>query len=59
MHQFRGLLMLAAAGVAFYRAWRMHSERDALIAFALGLLAVALAVWHLTRSPRRVRLPHT
>ncbi|MGO9436694.1 MAG: hypothetical protein ACLPH3_02370 [Terracidiphilus sp.] len=49
MEQARGILMLVAAGVAFYRGWRIHTGRDALLAIVLGVLALGLAVWHLTR----------
>jgi hypothetical protein len=57
MNQFRGILMLAAAGIAFYRGWRMHTGRDAIFAFGLGVLAAGLAVWHLTRSSRDAGRP--
>ncbi|HUD56736.1 MAG TPA: hypothetical protein VMR02_16015 [Terracidiphilus sp.] len=57
MEQVRGMLMLLAAGVAFYRGWKIHTGREALFAFGLGVLALGLAVWHLTRATRRGRLP--
>ncbi len=57
MEQARGILMLVAAGIAFYRGWKIHTGREALLAFGLGVLAMGLAVWHLTRATRRVRLP--
>ena len=50
MEQARGMLMLVAAGIAFYRGWKIHTGREALAAFALGVLALGLAVWHLTRG---------
>jgi hypothetical protein len=54
MNHFRGILMLVAAGVAFYRGWKIHSGEYAVMAYALGVLAVGLAVWHLTHAlPRR------
>jgi uncharacterized membrane protein len=59
MEQARGMLMLLAAGVAFYRGWKIHTGREALLAFGLGLLALGLAVWHLARATRRVRLPRS
>jgi hypothetical protein len=55
MQPFRGLLMLVAAAVAFYRGWKIHTGREALVAFALGVLALGLAVWHLTQEPLRSR----
>ena len=57
MEQARGMLMLVAAGIAFYRGWKIHTGREALAAFALGVLARGLAVWHLTRASRRVHSP--
>ena len=57
MEQVRGMLMLLAAGVAFYRGWKIHTGREALFAFGLGVLALGLAVWHLTRASRRVHSP--
>lgn len=55
MQPFRGLLMLVAAGVAFYRGWKIHTGREALVAFGLGVLALGLAVWHLTYGRRASR----
>jgi hypothetical protein len=57
MEQTRGMLMLLAAGVAFYRGWKIHTGREALLAFGLGVLALGLAVWHLTRATKRARWP--
>jgi len=54
MQHFRGILMLVAAGIAFYRGWRIHTGNHALMAYVLGAFALGLAVWHLTRSlPQR------
>lgn len=43
--------MLAAAGVAFFRGWRIHDGHAALLAFGLGALALGLAIWHFSRKP--------
>lgn len=51
MNQFRGVLMLMAATVAFWRGWKIHTGNTALLGYGLGVLAVGLAVWHLTRKP--------
>jgi len=45
--------MLAAAGIAFWRGWKIHTGNHALWAYGLGALALGLAVWHLTRKPDR------
>ncbi|HEX4757056.1 MAG TPA: hypothetical protein VH308_03705 [Terracidiphilus sp.] len=51
MNHFRGILMLVAAGIAFWRGWKIHTGHVALLAYGLGALAVGLAIWHLTRKP--------
>jgi len=47
--------MLLAAAVAFWKGWELHGGRAAMLLFGLGALALALAVWHLTREARRPR----
>lgn len=56
MNQFRGLLMLLAAGIAFWRGWKIHTGHTALLGYGLGVLALGLAIWHLTRKPDRPRV---
>jgi hypothetical protein len=56
MNHFRGVLMLVAAGIAFWRGWKIHTGHVALLAYALGTLALGLAVWHLTRKPDKPRV---
>ncbi len=51
MSHVRGTLMLVAAAIAFYRGWRIHTGQSAWMAYGLGLLALALALWHLLRTP--------
>jgi len=55
MQPFRGFLMLVAAGVAFYRGWKIWPGHHAWLAFGLGVLALGLAVWHLTHLSRQER----
>jgi len=50
MNHFRGILMLVASGIAFYRGWKIHTGSTALLGYGLGVLALGLAVWHLTRQ---------
>jgi len=45
--------MLAAAGIALWKGWKIHTGHAALWACGLGTLALGLAVWHLTRKPDR------
>jgi len=50
--------MLAASGVAFWRGWRIHAAgHNAWLAIALGVLALAMAIWHMTRKTEPSR-PH-
>lgn len=54
MNHLRGIVMLVAAGMAIYRGWKIHTGHQALLAYGLGAMALALAVWHLTRNaPQR------
>jgi hypothetical protein len=47
--------MLIAGCFALFEAWHVLTGHRALLAFALGLLAIALGVWHLTRrDPKRL-----
>ena len=50
MSHFRGILLLAAGSFALYHGWRVHSGRQVLWAYGLGVLAIALGIWRLTRS---------
>jgi len=50
MNQFRGILMLAASAVGFYKGWKIHTGSSALLGYTLGVLALAMALWHLTRK---------
>lgn len=56
MNRVRGMLMLLVAGVAFWRGWKIHSGHVALLGYGLGVLALGLAAWHLTRRPDRPRV---
>ena len=47
MSPFRGVVMIAAAGVAFYLGWKRLAGREAFVAFSLGAAALGLGVWHL------------
>jgi hypothetical protein len=50
MQPLRGVLMLVAAGIAFYRGWEMRPSAHAWMAFGLGVLALGLGAWHLVRG---------
>jgi hypothetical protein len=56
MNPFRGILMIIAAAIAFWRGWQIHTGRYAWLSFGLGILAIGLAMWHFL-SPRGHRPP--
>ena len=43
--------MAVVACVAFWRGFQLHSGRMAFAACSLGVLALALATYHLVRKP--------
>ena len=54
----RGVVMLIAAAVAIWKGWQIHRGEKAALAYGLGALALAMALWHLTRpapGDRRLR----
>ena len=57
MNHFRGMLMLVASAFAFYKGWKIHTGPTALLGYGLGVAALGLAIWHLTRSAPQIRVP--
>lgn len=55
MNPFRGILMIVAACIAFWRGWQIHHGHYAWMAYSLGVLALALAVWHFVHTANRSR----
>lgn len=50
--------MLIAAAIAIWKGWQIHRGETAVLAYGLGALALAMAVWHLARpaaGTRRLR----
>jgi hypothetical protein len=50
VNRIRGIVMLLAAALAFWKGWQLHRGEPAVIACGLGMLALTLGVWHLFRS---------
>jgi hypothetical protein len=50
VNRIRGIVMLLACAVAVWKGWQIHRGETAVLAYGLGALALALAVWHLTRK---------
>ncbi len=42
--------MVIAACISFWEGWRLRNTHYAISAAGLGVLALALGVWHLTRK---------
>lgn len=55
MDRFRGILMLGLGAFAIYRGFMFHSGQNALVAFSLGMVSIAVGVWRLTRKPPQLR----
>ncbi|MGA2809542.1 MAG: hypothetical protein ABSE87_15545 [Terracidiphilus sp.] len=55
MNQARGIIMIILGGVALYQGWTLHTGQHALLAYGLGVLAVAVGIWRLTRKPPQPR----
>jgi hypothetical protein len=51
LSRFRGVVMLVIACVAFWRGYKIHTGSMVFTAYGLGVLALALGVWHLMRKP--------
>jgi len=63
MNPVRGFVMLLAAAFAAWKGWKIHTGMHAWEAYGLAVLALGMAVWHLTRpatdaGSRRARLPN-
>jgi drug/metabolite transporter superfamily protein YnfA len=55
VNRVRGIVMLLAGCFALYEGWRMLTGRRAVLAIILGVVALGLAAWHLTRKePKRL-----
>jgi len=47
--------MLLAAAVAMWKGWQIHHGKWAAAAWVLGVLALAMGAWHLTRPAPQPR----
>jgi UDP-N-acetylmuramyl pentapeptide phosphotransferase/UDP-N-acetylglucosamine-1-phosphate transferase len=54
--RIRGIVMLLAAALAMWKGWQIHRGEAAVLAYLLGVLALAMGVWDLRRKapPPRV-----
>jgi uncharacterized membrane protein HdeD (DUF308 family) len=51
MNQIRGVVMLLLGGFALYQGWKIHSGNQALWAYGLGIVAILVGIWRITRKP--------
>jgi hypothetical protein len=59
LNPVRGIVMIVAAAIAFWKGWQIHHGETAVLAYGLGALALAMGVWHLTRDRRRTPTPRS
>lgn len=55
MNRIRGIVMVLAGAGAIWKGWQIHRGELAVLAYGLGILALALGVWHLTRKEAAAR----
>jgi hypothetical protein len=53
VNRLRSIVLLLAAVLAIWKGWQIHRGERALVAYGLGALALALAIWLLTRKAER------
>jgi Na+/H+ antiporter NhaD/arsenite permease-like protein len=46
----RGVVLILFGVLALYRGWMLHGGERAWIAYGLGVIAVAIGVFHIARS---------
>lgn len=54
--RIRGIVMLIAGIAVLGKGWQIHRGETAALAYGLGVVALALATWHLTRKPPQPRI---
>jgi len=50
VNRIRGIVMFIAAALAIWKGWQIHRGEMAVLAYGLGVLALAMGVWHLMRK---------
>jgi hypothetical protein len=51
MDAFRGVVLIVFGVLALYRGWTLHAGRTALLAYALGVVSLAIGAWRVTHKP--------
>ena len=55
VNRIRGVVMLLAGAIAGWKGWQIRHGEQAMIAYGLAALALAIGAWHLTRSAPAAR----
>lgn len=53
MNAVRGILLFGLGVFALYKGWLIHTGQKAWLAYALGLVAIALGIWRLLRRENK------
>lgn len=53
MNAVRGIILFGMGVFAIYEGWRIHVGERAWLAYLLGVVAIGLGVWRLTRTEKR------
>ncbi|MDE3187922.1 MAG: hypothetical protein KGM96_10430 [Acidobacteriota bacterium] len=57
MSKMRGIVLIVLGVLALYHGWTMHPSHPALLAYALGAVAIAIGIWRVTQKPPPRRQP--
>jgi hypothetical protein len=56
MGPMRGVILIIFGILAVYRGWTLHAGLQALLAYALGVVSLAIGGWRVSRRTARRRL---
>jgi hypothetical protein len=55
LEKFRGVILIVVSCLAFYKAWVFHTGPYAMLGSAVGVLALGVGIYRLTRKPAAPR----
>ena len=53
MNAIRGIILFGMGVFALYEGWRIHVGERAWLGYLLGVVAIGLGIWRLTRKETR------
>jgi hypothetical protein len=56
MGPLRGVILIVFGLLALYRGWTLHTGRTALLAYALGVISLAIGAWRIAHKPQRPQI---